>query len=156
MIFALEGVDCSGKTTLFNEAKVLPINAFFVDMPSPSVELLEHIREVDARANVLWTALYDKRVHIIVDRFFAISSQVYRPCSLDIERWKDCVFFAYVRPSIEIVLTRLRVRGDRHVNEKRVLDLMTLYDREFAKWPNRGLVTSARALKEIVNGWGIR
>lgn len=143
MIFALEGPDCSGKTSTFECLRVR--DAVMVPSSSIAPQLMPVMSWVEERNEALWRALHDPRRLYICDRHVAVSSRVYsrvfdRALLVDWRWWSPLIHVVYFRTPLDVLVERLRSRGDAHVN----IDRMLAVDREY-----RTVVHSYTGLCEV-------
>lgn len=115
MIVAIEGPDCSGKTTLFN-ALVGKVAACFVPGLPLDPRLLPVMDAVEERQIALWGALYDPAQLYICDRSVFVSGVVYaklynRPVP-DVSAWISRVRVLYMCTLPQVLMERYKERGD--------------------------------------------
>lgn len=130
MILAIEGPDCSGKTTLFKALKWMPSYVFVPSLPFDS-ELKPVMHIVEKRQAAVWKYLYNKRVSYICDRHFSVSSVVYdilynRPV-FDASEWEPEVRVIYLSVPLEELQKRYSIRGDKHFKADRYEKCLEIY-----------------------------
>lgn len=134
MIFALEGPDKTGKTTVFSQLmrQHNHLGQYVPALPLPR-ELMPVMAHVELRSQHLWEHLYVPSQTYITDRFYAISGPVYdklfgRVCKLNVDRWRyDLVVFRFVVPG-DILAERHRRTPDEYIDVSRLEQLELLYD----------------------------
>src|SRR5271157_807252 len=116
-IITLEGPDRCGKTTAYGWLKMLGLPVRFVDTPKLSVEMFEHIEELEALLMAFWDAIYDPSQVYICDRSLFFSGQVYAKLYgrkvLDIAKWKRKVVPIYLHCPIDILRQRCNRADDK-------------------------------------------
>lgn len=154
MILALEGPDCCGKTTVYEELerrwKGQPDWCFVPRLPN-SKALMAVMPEVELRQAALWCALHDPRRLYVCDRHVCVSAPVYdavygRPCHVDgmlVEHIR-AVYFEV--PGAEL-LRRYKQRGDDLFDAENYGKLKREYERVLPRFQHtRILATEAPAL----------
>lgn len=134
MLFALEGPDGCGKTTLFQalrQHRALSHCRFVPSVPVPP-ELRAVMPWAGMRHLQLWEALYDPAETYVCDRFAAVSGPVYdalkvKPTVMDWKRWSTRVHVLYVHVPVEELIKRFRARGDDFVGEHELVRCCELY-----------------------------
>lgn len=137
MIVAIEGPDLSGKTTLFKALQPL-LKAAYIDVPRFTKKIMRSFAtQHDDLYMALFTQMYDPSKLYIVDRFPPITSQVYdrlhgrevRPL------YNESLMIVYVDISLDILLTRLSMRGDELVTESLLRRYKMMYDYLMTRLP---------------------
>lgn len=132
MIFACEGPDCSGKTTLF---EALP--GAKLKQPTMSPNLFCFMEEVEQVELALWESLYIGQ-HILCDRSLFVSGQVYARLYgrklLDVTKWRSHVHVLYLDVSLPVLFQRCEQRGDDKFDPANFVRLCELYVAEVVKW----------------------
>jgi thymidylate kinase len=119
VIFALEGPDRCGKTTVFELLRdKLPEACFVPPIPLPS-QLMPVMSYVEQRQAFIWEALYDPKRIYVCDRHFTVSSYVYdslfgRPHSVDLTPWIPRVRMIYFLCPVQELKRRHLETGDPH------------------------------------------
>lgn len=135
MVYILAGVDCTGKTTVYNKLKkVLGNAAVFVKESNCPTD-----KEKRYRLQKL-QALIESGETVIYDRATAIDDYVYEPVmagkdtALDMLTVQDllthCVVI-YFHAANETITSRLQYRGDEHVTPDMVPEIVRRYDKFF-------------------------
>lgn len=129
MLVAVEGPDCAGKTTLWNKLRER-IHAHFVPSLSPSLALMSFAPELELRDLAFWKAVYCENALYVCDRHVSVSSQVYAALynrkAPDIGAWRSQAHVLYLRPSIDILLSRMA--DERIAKPCDVARTVALYD----------------------------
>jgi thymidylate kinase len=145
MLIAIEGMDMSGKTTLFRALRSLPelrrtaIGVTFVPtMPLPR-ELWPAMHHVEVRQLALWDALYDPVKLYVCDRHVAVSAPVYdalhgRPMLVDIGPWVHRICVVYLEVPYETVQARYVTRGDQYFDPSKYAETKRLYTSVLARF----------------------
>lgn len=132
MIFALEGPDCCGKSTLLAALqKRAPHLRFVPSMRTPK-ELMPAMSQVEFRQHELWKHLYDPAEKYVCDRFVATSAWVYdrlfgRPNLVPLSAWTDELVMLYIDVPKHELLRRYRARGDDLTSETQISEMLVLY-----------------------------
>jgi thymidylate kinase len=131
MIIAIEGVDCAGKTTLFNALRGRVPAVFVPSLPLPK-ELWPVMPWVELRQVSLWEHLYDQEKLYICDRSVFTSAPVYdalmrRPFLLDLAPWKPRVRVLYLHLDDDEIRRRFAERGDEHIGVSQASRIKDLY-----------------------------
>lgn len=140
MIFALEGPDGCGKSSLFDALRERRrINATFVRMPPLTPGLFSHMPEYQFHELKLWSQLYVDDVDYICDRHPTTSAPVYdkifnRSPRLDVSFWYDKVVPVYIKVPLEVLQWRLKERGDQHICESNLALLLVEYENHIQKF----------------------
>lgn len=137
-IYALEGPDGCGKSTLF-DALQAHVDAKFIRLPPLSPALFSHMAELQIREESLWKQLYDPKTIYICDRHPAVSAPVYdevfkRSPRLDYSWWYDKVVPVYINVRLTELRRRHASRGDVHVCEGNLPDLRNAYKAHLANF----------------------
>lgn len=119
MIVAIEGPDCSGKTTLFDGLRKLCVPATYVARNKTSSKTLGCLGPVNDALNHLWWQLYEPGKLYICDRHFVVSNPVYdqlyrrEPGPLW-RQWWPLVLVVHLDPPLEVLEQHYSIRGDLH------------------------------------------
>jgi thymidylate kinase len=129
-IIALEGADCCGKSTAFENLKIIGYPV--LDQPKCSRELFHSITELERRELSLWEALYDGR-DIVCDRSVFVSGPVYamfygREVLTYRNEWLSKLFVVYFDVPTELLERRYAERGDDKFEGKDFNKLKLLYE----------------------------
>lgn len=131
MIVALEGPDCSGKTTLWNALKACVVDARFIPKLSISKELLPHMKLVQQREAEMWESLYQRNTLYICDRHFAVSAPVYDQLygreRVDYSKWYHEVRVVFLATPLDELERRFAQRGDESIDMEQLKTLNNLY-----------------------------
>ena len=138
MLIAIEGPDCSGKTTLFNALRGL-LDARFVERLPLAPELFPHMNAVEARQIALWEALYDDSRTYISDRSCFVTGPVYnsihsRPDLNFAPHWYQRVVVAYMNTHETAIRKRLGKRGDELFDIGKLKDTIYAYSQHVPKF----------------------
>lgn len=131
MIIAIEGPDCSGKTTLFNAVLGKLENAVYVPSLGMNMTLRQHASMVSRRDLLWWEALYDQDKLYVCDRHPAVSGPVYDalrgslPASVD--AWYSEVAVFHMKLPTRELEKRLKSRGDDWFKTDQVVRVAALY-----------------------------
>lgn len=140
MIFALEGPDGCGKSTLYKALEQHPKwqskIVHFVKW-GPLKDLWQHIVQLEERDHALFTSMYDSRQVYVCDRFCAITGPVYarvynRPTfGYYTGPWEpDGLVVCYLRVAPHVQMTRLARRGDLAPIISRQREIHAEYERQ--------------------------
>jgi thymidylate kinase len=129
MILAIEGPDCSGKTTLFNS---LNLNAIKI----PSIPLvpgeMQIYASVEKKLLSLWEAMYSPKKVFLCDRSMFVTSTVYSLLRgrevLDFSKWYKEVAIVYLDVPEEILISRHDTRGEKDILKHEYRVLRKLYE----------------------------
>ena len=153
MIFALEGPDRCGKTSLFEELKSCLPNCVFVPRLPVDKSLLPVMRSVEARNDALWRALYDERKLYICDRHLSVSNQVYSLLydrePLDVSFWYGRVHPVYLRVPANELARRHAVARDDLFDVKCYEYVCSLYESVLTKFHSRTELNGTLSTKEL-------
>lgn len=131
MIVAVEGPDCSGKTTLW-EALQGKVEAIFVKRPPLTPEQMSRARELELEDLELWEREHDPSGLYIADRHTAVSALAYGALygrePLDTSSWVPRLRVVYLRPTAAQLRARLLERGDSIADPERAAELLAAYD----------------------------
>lgn len=153
MIYALEGPDCSGKSSLYAEVhrQLLSMEIGWVPSLSCSEELLPVMPAVMRRHAQLWEALYDPRRLYVCDRHFAVSGPVYdayyRRSALDVSEWYSRVRVLYVDVPLDELYRRQEATGHSPFDFKR---LKLLYSSHLQNFNRTVVLPGTEPLGELV------
>ena len=161
MIIAIEGVDCAGKSWLFNSvAEELP---GVVQVPrllaTPST--MHCMREITRSLVHLWSCVYDPERVYLCDRFFAVSSPVYdrlyRRPELDFSSWYKCTYVILLDPSVAKLKERYKARGDELTTFDNIVKAKQLYSEHVKNFVHKrftGKVKVEEAVKCVIS-WSL-
>jgi hypothetical protein len=142
VIYALEGPDRCGKTTLFKALR-RSVDAAFV----PGLPPTHDFEGGEARSETLWEALYDRNKVYICDRHFSVSDSVYSVIRgrkrRDYSRWFDRVVPVLVYAPID----ELRKRHEEERTEF-CMDAVLLYTNVVKQFPMRIVIDGMLPLEE--------
>lgn len=134
MIFAIEGPDKSGKTTVFEQLrKHRPQLGRYVPALPLDPALLPVMHLVEQRQAHVWEALYDPKTTYICDRHFAVSGKVYdvffgRPMQTAISAWDRRICILYLNVSLGTLHSRHANNPDEYISIDRVALLRDAYN----------------------------
>jgi thymidylate kinase len=138
MIFALEGPDGCGKTTLYRRLRQLLTfdNMRFVNWGPVDRELWDQIHKLEQRDFILFSSMYDRASTYICDRFFIPTGSVYarvynRPIPVYRGPWEPGgLVVCYLRVPQEVALQRMTDRGDMSV----IIERHARIHQEYEAW----------------------
>ena len=155
MIYALDGPDCCGKSTVFQALRDIRCSSCRPRYPCPQGglcrrALIDRIAfvpsfpegyECERTNSGLWEALYDPKRLYVSDRHFSITGAVYsklygRPFR-DHKRWRSEVVPVYFDVPVEELRRRHAVRGDADFDAELYSDCVDAYMdvlRTFPRW----------------------
>lgn len=112
MIFAVEGPDCAGKTTLFERLKPM----FQRAVRLPPFNRRDISDDLGLRDLAAVEALVDPSEVYLFDRFPPVSAWVYahmygRPVP-DVSRWLPCTIVLLLLPDVDTLRRRAEARGE--------------------------------------------
>lgn len=140
MIFAIEGPDCSGKTTLFNVLRGCVQATFVPSLPlAPPLLPLMHL--VEQRHLALWDHVYDAERMYIMDRCPWVSAPVFdrlfgRLTTKVGDVWLERVCVVYLVASLDVLVARRTVRGDDVIADDQLERLVELYEARVELFPH--------------------
>jgi thymidylate kinase len=160
MIVAIEGADCSGKTTMFHALYgLLPEGTVYV--PRRKVNNLNEVQELSLSAAHLWAYLYDPDKLYLCDRFFAVSGPVYdrvygREGTPDFSEWHKYVRVVFMDPAVSELYQRYQHRGDDLFSAKLYDRVLTAYHehvRRFVHTRVDGCTPPSEVLRCVISWW---
>lgn len=161
MIIAIEGVDCAGKTYLFDRMADAMLGSIPVTRrPATQVTML-NMRELTLTIQHLWTCMYDPERVYLCDRFFAVSSPVYdrlyRRPELDFSPWYKCTYVILLDPSVSKLKERYKARGDELTTFDNIVRAKQLYSEHVKNFVHKrftGKVKVEEAVKCVIS-WSL-
>lgn len=131
MIYAVEGPDLAGKSTLLAELRKR-VPAVYVHSMPLTKGLFQHFSDVEARDEALWWALHDPEVDYVCDRHVAVSGPVYdrvhnREEKVQWQRWVPHIHVLYLDIGKSELLRRMERRGDEFFDSSRYDKLLLEY-----------------------------
>jgi len=153
MLIIIEGVDCSGKTTLINEMMRRAHNAFHIrrsDVPKSAekTEVSRLKRSYKVIKEIYCRVIKPNQGHLVVERFYP-SELVYSGIKRGYEAFEDKFYSCFEKELLEslgddivvihvfqeakIIKERLKFRGDDYVTEEEVGKLSMRYI-DFLNW----------------------
>lgn len=140
MIFALEGPDKSGKSTLFEACKhALESSVRFVQGLATPAALLPYMAQICAGQARLWEQLYEPKRVYFCDRNLFLTSLVYdelhgRETTLNIARWIPEVRILYLEVPLEELQKRHTESPDALLLASQLPKLVSLYEKHLRKF----------------------
>lgn len=164
MIVAIEGPDCSGKTTLFKRlfSSGAGRRTCWVPRSETNAETLSCVKSIDRAIEHLWRCLYDRNQQYICDRHFTVSAPVYdelygRPAA-DYSVWYPIVRVVYLDQPLSFLESRHMLRGDEHFDITHYRRVMALYEKHVRnfKFMRTDGTDVASVAEQIQNWWRTR
>jgi thymidylate kinase len=141
VIYALEGPDCCGKSTVVEMLRnLLPAKVKIVPTMPMSGKIWSVIEDVEQRQEALWWYLHDDSATYVCDRHVVISSAVYgrlynRPTWVDTARWRSKIAPIYLAVPLSELKRRYRARKDSYFDDSNYSKLMELYASVLNEFP---------------------
>lgn len=165
IVILVEGVDCSGKSTLVEAlSKKYPgilLKLNYRPKDKSEQETLIYKRHVYSMMSFINDNRKDKS--IILDRFYS-SELVYSKVKRKYDAFKDSTYFKidkslsclpnlyiYCSPGNDVIIERLKQRGDDYIDEKDVQALSDRYDLFYEKTTlNKMKVDTTKNIEELL------
>ncbi len=161
MFIIVEGVDCSGKSTLINQLMRKANNAFHIrrsDVPKSAdlTEIGRLKRSYKITRDIYKQVIQPNQGHLIVERFYpseivyskvkrgyeAVNDKFYASFEEELlEIFGQEILLLHVFQEMRVLQERLRVRGDYYISEKDLSELNLRY-LAFLEWTNLNVYSS--------------
>lgn len=132
-MFIIEGCDGTFKTTVANKlSKKLKIpvvkGSSFELATGTNKQLYEHFKTLSKIRNVIFDRyIYSNRVYATLFPKYTILTNEQRSHIEDIIRNHAAIIYLKANP--DIIIERIRIRGDKFINESQIDDILNMYNK---------------------------